>query len=352
MLQEMTETLIYELKNGKKDSNKTNKITSEKNGRARHIQLVFDGARDAIKNIKDPKQKALHIETLERGLQKLLSLSNGNVSLDALESQKSLSNILADIKSTIAQISSIQNLPPEAAVIRGETITVVNDSIAKTEAVQRATLDFVANNYAKLEVVKNELENPSIPIDTILIKMTEISNNAIVLKSEADKLDINVTLIKIGELTAQSNALQTKYSLQVAGLEAKIAEARIRLAQAENDRWYWLLLGPFGIAGVIAAAVIISNVTNEVNDLANAINADINKLNQIRNFSNAVNSFSTLFNELFKEIGFLKNDIDFVIGQISNIIQNLTNPTVERSIIALYVIATLETFKQLEADAV
>lgn len=351
MLHEITDKFIFDLKNESNESKPTPKTSAKKTQKTTQIQLIFDAAKVAITNIKDEKLKAAQIEVMESGLYKLLNLSKGNLSFEEVDTHKTLSSILADIKNTIAQIGSIQNLPPEATVIQAETVTVTNDSISKIESIQKTTIDFVSINYSRLELVKKDLDDPAVPIDAILLIMHEISNNAILLKIEVDKLDTKVTMAKIGELVAQSNALQAKYSQQVATLELQITDAKNRLNQAEQNRWYYLALGIFGLPGIIAAAVVISNITNEVNDLANRINEDTAKLILIRNFSNSVSVFSTLFKELFGEIIFLKNDIDFIIGQISNIIQNLENPTVDRSVLSLYVITTLETFKQLEADA-
>ena len=356
MLNEITEQFIIDLKNESLDKSKATKNFKSKPQRPQGkekkvlqpIQLLFDKTKEAINNIDDLKKKELLIESISRNMENMLSLFKGNLSVGPFEVKNSLNSILDNVRTSLQQIEGIQSLPPEAVVIQGEAGVIIKPSLQKTESAQTAAIDFIAVNNPKLEEVKKELENPAIPLETIIEHMGVIGINANTLKIEVDSLNTNATLSEIGALSAQSIALEANFNTQVSELENLIRDAEKRRAEAESNRWYWLLLGPFGVAGVIAVAIIITNINNEIDELTNRIIGYKQNFFKTKELASCVSYLGTSYQELYGQVGFLKNEIDFIIGEINNIIQNLKNPEVDRDVVVLYVVTTLDTMKQLE----
>ena len=311
-------------------------------------QLILRMAGKWVKSQKESRQKKLIELNIQNEITRLEKLMRGRFSFNVRSESKSLTRILENIKSTLESLKQIKNLPPDGALILNETLGLGETTIAHTSKVQVDAKSFIGANKPKLETVLKDLEKSSVPIEAVKKNMNEISINAATLKAEADKLNTNETIEKIGALNAQSINLENNYKAQANALEIAIQDAQVRLAEAEERRWYFLALGIFGVAGVIAAVVVITNINNEIDDLYGQLNVFNQNLNTARNLSASISALNTLFDELFGEVIFLKNDIDFIIGQINNIIQNLDQTELDIEGLKLFVITTMESMNQLD----
>lgn len=257
---------------------------------------------------------------------------------------------LANLSSEEAHITGLSGLPSAARSIQAGSKQIIQSTLTTLTDAQTKAKSFAASALSDLDDAVSMLNGDS-PLDAIADKLNGMAANAKALVNTFDRAS-QVTTHSANEIAGFQNqlaAIESGLNSQKAQLVAEQNEARDKAEAAKKKRWYWLALGPFGIAGAAAALALFIKESNEASDLeskANALNAEIGR--QV-SLVNASKQLGTDFVTLSSKVLLVKNAADIVQSDISEILSDV-NEKGARLALTLHIKAAITEVNTLEQD--
>ncbi len=258
---------------------------------------------------------------------------------------------LANLTSEEAHIKALTGLPGEAQKVQAASAALVITTVASLKTAQSTALAFAPKATEQLEAVEKQLEAKA-PADQVLAALNEISSAAKKVLATMANADA-ITRAATNEVAGYSNQLaqiETQLNEKKTALVGAMNTAKDDAAAAKSKRWYWLLLGPFGIAGAAAALALFITETNKANDLesqANALQAQISRQNAL---VAATKQMGNDFVALLSRIQNLQNASNIVGSDIDELLQDAKGGDTSL-VIQLHVKAAISEVATLAADA-
>lgn len=304
---------------------------------------------ESLNEIENVELREEKLKRISSDLRRFLERFGDYLYLDA-ESQGGLSQLIESVQAAVAGIGDIKNLPPQGTTIQTATVDLMETSISRVLEVQERGSTFINSNEPILSSIAQELEGEETPISEIRSKMHSVSDAALDFQKSLISLDLNEIRSSLASYSSESLTLKQQYESEKVSLAALIEDTKKRLAEAENNRWYYLTLGILGLPGLAAAAIVIATISGDLENLQNQITALEAQLNTSIQLEASVSSLTVSFGSLIEQIGFLQNQIEFLIGECNTVTLNLDKDDVDRKATRLYVLATVESMKELKTD--
>lgn len=262
-----------------------------------------------------------------------------------------LSQIVDNIIIYKAQVASIQNLPQSAQALQSQTIVLFSQDIDNIRLMQQDVLSYTTRSLPLLNSALDELQDGD-NISALTIIKT--------VNSEAQQLKITVNDLSISVINTKPQLIDFSNTLvsinqvmqnQIIELQQQAANAQTQMDQANKDKYYWLLLGPLGLAGVAAAVAMFIVWNNKANDIKSklcAMNAQIIALQTfISNTSALISDFSIAISQISNVL----NAINFLSSDIQNVVVDLNKSGSGSSSAIAYLNAAISEIQTVITDA-
>ena len=243
-----------------------------------------------------------------------------------------LTNSLTNARNSLAQVTAIQNLPPQAAQVQQVVASSLNPLFSAVPTFQNNLIAYLTPQQSALENIATELSQGATSQSVAPI-LSDIAHNMLAFQSQANSLLTSATAAT-SQLTASFTTLSNVEGTlqgQISALQAQIGSAQGELDAARKRYYYLLALGPFGLVGLAVALALYLKWKGNVSDLQNQISSLNAQIQPIQNMISSCQSLATVESQLLQSITSLKNAIDAVGSDFSEILTDLqsnTNPIV------------------------
>ncbi|MEL6536141.1 MAG: hypothetical protein AAFQ98_12055 [Bacteroidota bacterium] len=268
-----------------------------------------------------------------------------------LEGQGRLTRNLQALRNQKDQLNSISSLPPEADTQRQQSSALIDRALQQSFNAQGKTLDFIAESRMLMGQVQHMLDAPT-PDSHVI---NQVLGN-LQTKGERTRQQIGGQMLQkirddLATHTSQTNQIKTQLENKEQALIQQILEAQRRLAKTEQEKWYWLALGIFGLAGVAAAVAIIVSISNSLADLERQIRDQRNTQKRVGSFIVALEALKSILDNVLSGILRLENNLNLLLSGVNNIRDHLESAQGDLLAVTLFVEVINESLTELEVDA-
>ena len=273
------------------------------------------------------------------------------ISLFAKAPSGALSQSVANLQHSENQLKSISNLPSPAQRIQSESLSKIPLMIQYIDAMQNHVGDFVKVALPDLDDILKMLKNNEV--------LEKIGPYIVVARANASSLDAlaDQILTAIQRLTStvygyfkQLSQIEVVLTNQMTGLQAQLGNARNREKAAQKEYYYFLSLGPFGLAGLATALASWNSTKKEVYGYENKIKYLDFQINLLNGMKKVTGQLGTDFQDVINEVASVKNSVSFVSNDILKV-QSEINTKEPRTVIEIEVNAAIAEVKTLSVDA-
>ncbi|MCW5315468.1 hypothetical protein GTQ43_17125 [Nostoc sp. KVJ3] len=263
-----------------------------------------------------------------------------------------LSQAIANAEAVERQIASFGNIPDTAQTIQSQSITLLNNTIPKIQAIQAKIQNFASLASLQLTKAESELSNNT-SLDTIKFLLLQVNTEANSLKTDVDGADsiTRATFSDIAELSKQLNGVESTLNSEIISLNVQLQSASQEVSAIQSKEKYYALLGILGLAGLAAAIALLVEAEKKLNSLASNMHSLSGQASQLSMISTAVKSMNADFLTLSNKLLSLKNAVDFLSSDISEVINDIDNAKGERTMAKLYILTSLREVQTLKIDA-
>lgn len=178
-----------------------------------------------------------------------------------------MSQSIENVRNARAQVAAVDGLPTEAVAVQSHMVSVLDTMVPAVQTAASGVLRVASEATAPLaaaeaaigagdgEAMRSALES----LTTLMGSVTTSVKTAVVEVQSA-----------LGAITADNQTLANIGSELQATITRTSAEADTASAEADaldRDKWWYLLLGPFGLPGLAACIGMIVTATNKVNGI-------------------------------------------------------------------------------------
>ena len=261
-----------------------------------------------------------------------------------------LSRAIANTRLAQGHLATITGLPPAATATRTTMVATLATMVPVVEAAS-AVLDFTAAAVPPMDAASAAIGAGDGAATKNALDSVQSS-----MRSAASAVGVAASGVTTAftALTADNQTLATLGSDLTAQITHANAEADAANAEAdslEKNKYYWLLLGPFGLPGLAVCIGMIADATNKVNGIQRHISelraqstqwtkmqADLDLL--LHDIPNLANTLSSL-----------RNALNFLGGDITEVVADVGNTTTGSPIARAYLITAQHQLTILRTDA-
>lgn len=235
-----------------------------------------------------------------------------------------LTQVIDNLSRTGDAIQKFPGLPANAVSLQRNIQTAIDTLLPDLKQMQRD----VAAWGVKLEAQLNE---KLAALETL--PMTELSR--FIRQSKEEIAGVMGLVAKVKNRTQSTDAAVTENNLAlqriiidlqaaIAGLQSNLQGSQQQLDELNEKKLYFIALGIFGIPGLIAMAVLLSQAQDKVRSIERQISEQKSTIRQQQNFATQTSAFSQDLLELSNQILKIGNAIEFVSNDINNAEKNLS----------------------------
>lgn len=230
-----------------------------------------------------------------------------------------LSQALANLRYVGDELSSLGGLPEGADAARAQVVHGVGVAIPAVQATSKALLDFVAMARPLLASAMEALkaEDP----DRFRSALAATQAGAALARSSIESSTAAVQTA-IGDVNAQLAVLSGIDGTLARQIAEATAEARLAQEAAdelEQKKYYWLLLGPFGLIGLGICIGMIVDASNKVSQMQGRSSALRGQAAQWARMKADVDLAISELPPVGSKLQSLQNGINFVYSDVSQV---------------------------------
>ena len=262
-----------------------------------------------------------------------------------------LSQSTKNLEDCINQITSIFNLPQDAIAVQSEISALLLGVKNNTLVYQKGMFSCISEAAVELKNVSDGVSNGKTPFDIATTTIADAMSKAEEIKKSTDEQRDVITTgrDKMNKFVSQLSAIENRLNSQIPALQSQLSNANSQLAVAQK-RYYWLLaLGPFGLPGIAAAAVLCSKWKSEAASLLNQINSLNNQIASHKSMFDACKTFMSNSNNIWNVFSGIENDIDIIISTYNNVQENLKSSQ-DMNLLKLFLTASVPETLTLQND--
>lgn len=240
---------------------------------------------------------------------------------------------------------TINGLSSETAAIHKEAIKLLTANIVYMNSLQE---NLQANTKSMLTKLQAAIKFMNQNNREACIKEVYKTNEIALLLDEELNDAIAYTLeIKSGviKFSQQTDKVLSQLEKQHQQLLVEEQKAKDKVDKYKKERYYFLALGPFGLAGLATATGLFTSWTTKANNASKKGKNKRNEINQVKKFKSDILELQESYGFSMEVLTNVKNVLVFLTGDINNVINNIENSNEEATILALYLNASI---KQLE----
>ena len=262
-----------------------------------------------------------------------------------------LSQSITNLVNYNAHLATLTNLPASAMGVKNAAQSSINTDISAMKQVQTEVLSTSTSIINELQNALSKLKAGNKPESAVLVNTANgqsinlnsfLENQSnVITSSKTQILGFSKTLLTIhAQLQSESDAISVKEQ-----------QAKDTAAKYNKEKYYFLALGPFGLAGLATAIALLETWNSKANSYsakASAMQAQINSLNVL--MSN-VNNLNSDFSKVISLISNLKNAVGFLSSDIKEVVNDLNTSGSNPNLAELYLTTAINEAKTLHTDA-
>ncbi|MBV9505105.1 MAG: hypothetical protein JO323_08895 [Acidobacteriia bacterium] len=229
------------------------------------------------------------------------------------------------------QISMIPNLPPEAGPMQNAAVALSGQLAPAVADAQQKVQQFVQTAVPLLTNVLNLIDSiPSVSGDAqrnaILVQarqqISQIQSAAgqlspVIASTDSTAVDCRQ---KASNLAASIPQVENVLQGNIAAAKSTLQADQQEVNEINSKKYYWLLLGPFGLVGLGIAIGMLVTANNKVSQIEGQISALNLQISQFSKMQVDVEQLRQDVVALADKIQSVKNAVDIVGGDIQSIL--------------------------------
>jgi hypothetical protein len=262
---------------------------------------------------------------------------------------QSLSQVINNITNTSNQLNSVLALLPSPVSNQAGMQSALSNCVPTLQGIQTQILAYTTQASTDLTDALNSFNSSNYASTSTIVQ--KVNADANVLKTNVTNSNNTLGIIAqqiapvITELTTMNNNLLA----QSASLNGQLQDAKNQVDYYSKRKYYFLLLGPFGLVGLGIAAGFLISWTNKANDFQNQINNINRQIASVNNSNAAVQNVQTATINAISSVSFVNNTIDVLSSDITEIVTDLSSVTPATA--KLYITAANTEVQLLANDA-
>ena len=242
-----------------------------------------------------------------------------------------LSQALNNVRSVAQQISMIPNLPPEAGPMQNAAVALSGQLAPAVADAQQKVQQFVQTAVPLLTNVLSLIDSvPSVSGDAqrnaILVQarqqISQIQSAAgqlspVIASTDSTAVDCRQ---KASNLAASIPQVENVLQGNIAAAKSTLQADQQEVNEINSKKYYWLLLGPFGLVGLGIAIGMLVTANNKVSQIEGQISALNLQISQFSKMQVDVEQLRQDVVALADKIQSVKNAVDIVGGDIQSIL--------------------------------
>ncbi|BEM79456.1 hypothetical protein SME38J_35590 [Serratia marcescens] len=235
-----------------------------------------------------------------------------------------LTQVINNLSRTGGAIQKFPGLPANAVLLQRNIQTAINALLPDLKQMQRDVAAWGVKLEAQLDEKLAALE--ALPV-------AELSQ--FIRQSKEEIAGVIAQVAKVQSRTQSTDAAVTENNLalqriiidlqaMISGLQSNLQGSQQQLDELNKKKLYFIALGIFGIPGLIAMAVLLSQAQDKVRGIERQISEQKSSIRQQQSFATQTAAFSQDLLELSNQILKIGNAIEFVNNDINNAEKNLS----------------------------
>jgi hypothetical protein len=262
---------------------------------------------------------------------------------------QSLTQVINNITVQNNQLTAAFQALPSPVPNQAEMITAMQGSVSILQNLQTQIRSFATSASPMLTDALTSLNNNNFSDASAKVQTVNTSANTLKGSITSANSQLNAITPKIVSVLSGLNTQHNTLNAQLASLQGQLQDAQNQVDYYNKRKWYFLLLGPFGIAGVAAAAALIITWTNKANGYQSDVNNISNQINSVNNSIQAVTNAQTTCTSTINIVSLINNTVDVMFSDIGEVITDLSSQTPITA--RLYINAALTEIQVLTNDA-
>ena len=262
-----------------------------------------------------------------------------------------MSQAIANVRLAQGHLAAVTGLPPAASPVQASMAATLATMIPLVESAASAVLGFATAAAQPMDAASAAIgagDAAALKSALLSIQSSMRSAASAVGAADSEVEAAYATLIADNETLANvARNLAAQITLADAEGEAADAEAD----SLERNKYYWLLLGPFGLAGLAVCIGMIVDATNKVN----GIRQHISELQAQSAQSTKMQADLALLQHdvpnLSSTLLSLKNALGFLGGDITEVVADVGNAATGSSVARAFVMTAQQQLTTLRTDA-
>lgn len=241
------------------------------------------------------------------------------------------------------------SLPPGVNVT--QPYAAIAQDVQALKDMQEKTLQFcrAAAQYLGVDAVR---ETEARNFDEAVRAVRKAGEAAEPVKSavETSLAAVQAGSVRLTLLAETLNAARDVVQVQRNAAQAAYEEAKSNVDKFTKEKYYYLALGPFGVAGLAAAIAMLDTWNAKLNTVAAQANALQQDLNTIAAYTREVQGLQMEYSRAQRQVSYIRNDVGVITTDLQRAIDDLGKAS-PSGFSAFYLSAARSSVQALEMDA-
>lgn len=238
---------------------------------------------------------------------------------------------------------------------------------AKASEIKKDAVALIAANSTYMNHLQNELQaSCKLMLSDLQKALTVVNDNnikGINLIKDTNKraMEFNKktedAIVYNGNLKTKALGFSNELHLVLAELENKVhklsaeeQKAKDKADKYKKEKYYFLALGPFGVAGLATATSLFATWNSKAKKASDKVNKVRREIAQVRKFQSQLNELQESFAISIELISNSKNALVLLTGDINTILSNSTVSGLTNEVLIVYLKASITQLEIIQTD--
>lgn len=257
---------------------------------------------------------------------------------------------IQNISNHKTDLNSLNGLSGNAAGIHKESVKLLTANITYMISLQD---DLQANTNTMHTHLQDALsflnENNR---EAVLVSIHKTHEIAVRFDKRLDDATAYTLSLKkdVIQFSQEANKVLKQLEKQEQQLAVEAQKAKDKADKYKKERYYFLALGPFGLAGLATATGLFTSWTNKSKNASKKVKNKRNEIKQVKDLQEAILELQDSYGFSLEVLSNVKNVLVFLTSDINNVMNNINNSTEENTVLALYLNASVKQLEVMQVE--
>jgi hypothetical protein len=230
---------------------------------------------------------------------------------------------LANVIATSQNLATVTGLPAQAASVQTQAVKIANEIVPVVQTLKQQVQLFVqlagpllGSALAALDASAPDQAKP------IVVRLQEAATG-LAGTALASSKQLGSARDSSNGCVGSMSAVQSTLDGDIAAANAERTSRQSEVDSLNKNKYYWLLLGPFGVIGLGIAIGELVTANNRVAEIETRISALGQQAAQAGKMKIDVQQLSTALSSLAGRLEDLKSSVDFVCADMKLVLKDL-----------------------------